>query len=97
MSLEIKKKAFIVQNDLATNEGATPPKWLDTKFLEKYLQEYYNDKEITILKFELNSGTGNRENYCSSLYRLNATFTNDLEKSSFDKSQVSCWTCNFCD
>lgn len=75
MSLEIDSKSGVGQNDtVSTDDEVEVPKWLDATFLEKHLQEYYNDQHITVVDFEINAGAGKRENIASSLFRMNVKF-----------------------
>lgn len=82
MSQGIETKAYFDQNSISDlNARSTAPKWLTVQFLEKHLQHFYDDKLIRILSFKAISGTGKRENFCSSLFRVHVTFTNDPESS----------------
>lgn len=90
MSREMEVKADVGQNDnSATNAELSAPKYLNTQFLEKHLRKYYNNQHLRVVNFESNFGTGKRENFCSSLYRVNVTFTNGSDSSSLNKNQVS--------
>lgn len=87
MSSKSESKSGIEENN--TNEGIIVPKWLDTQFLEKNLQEYYNDQHIAVVKFDINPGVGKRENFNSSLYRLNVTIVkNDRKTPKSEENKV---------
>lgn len=51
------------------------PQWFDTFFLEKHLQNFYKNKEIQVLTFEVKPAVGKCENYSGCIYRVNVTFT----------------------
>lgn len=92
MSSKTESKSCIEQNN--TIEGIIVPKWLDTKFLEKKLQDYYNEQHITVVKFDVNPGVGKRENFNSSLYRLNVTIVkNDRKTPGSEENKVHILDC----
>lgn len=51
------------------------PNWLNSEFLAKHLQSYYNDKTITLTNFEVKPATVKGDNYCSSMFRVTIYFT----------------------
>lgn len=59
-----------------TDESTTIflPNWLNSDFLTKHLQSYYNDKTITLTDFEVKPATVKGDNYCSSMFRVTIYF-----------------------
>lgn len=50
------------------------PDWLNSDFLEKHLQKYFDNTQIRIVSFELKPATAKGENYASTLYRVKISF-----------------------
>ncbi|XP_031629203.1 uncharacterized protein LOC116344683 [Contarinia nasturtii] len=65
-----------------SSEEKTALKWFNTHFLEKHLQNYFNDKQLSVASFDINSGSGKRDNFASALFRLNVVISNDSNCSS---------------
>lgn len=76
-TLDIK----IVEKDLPADAVIAPlnsiaiPKWLNDKFLQKYLKKYFHDNEPTVISFEAKSATAKGENYASCIYRVCVVFS----------------------
>lgn len=51
------------------------PKWLDNKFFEEHLQNYYKNDEIEVISYDRKPATGKGENYSSVIYRVNVLFS----------------------
>lgn len=71
-----------------TNTENLVPHWLNSDFLEKHLQSFYNDKQINVVNYEVKPATAKGENYASYLYRVKVKYTDDLQncKSANDNS-----------
>lgn len=53
------------------------PNWINNKFLEDALQDFYNDKSVFLKSFEVTYFDTNRKiNYWSDTLRLTINFTN---------------------
>lgn len=63
-------------------------KWLDRDFLEKHLQNFFGDTQITIVNFEVKPATAKGENYASYLYRVKVTYTDETQTCSGRRNSV---------
>lgn len=61
-----------------------PPQWLDNTFLEEHLRNYYQNKEIQVVNFDVKPAVGKGENYFSCIYRVNVTLSSSGKDSTKD-------------
>lgn len=68
----------IFTNDLfSMNANSFEPKWLNKCFVESHLRNYFNSKNLKIIRFNVQPATAKGENYASDLYRVNVTFSDN--------------------
>lgn len=72
----------------SANADDSVPKWLDKEFLEKHLRNYFGNKQITIVNFEVKPATAKGENYASYLYRVKLTYSNEGQTCSGKENSV---------
>lgn len=68
-------KVFTMENVAESN--SPKPKWFSKSYLEDHLQKYFNNKQLSVISFDINSGSGKRDNFASSLFRLNVVISDD--------------------
>lgn len=51
--------------------------WLNNEFLENYLQNYFNDKQLKVDKFTTNAAVPIGEHFRCRIFRVSINFTND--------------------
>lgn len=85
----LKRKIFLIKFTMVfevieDKEFISTPKWLNEQFFKKNLRDHYKT-DIEVMNFDVKPAGG--ENYSSSLYRVEVTFSfnperdSDLEKS----------------
>lgn len=66
------------------------PEWINNTFLERALQDFYNDKSVFLKSFEVVSIAADRElNYWCDTLRLTLNFTNSQNPLKWDK--ITMW------
>lgn len=65
-------------NELQSTTNSIP-QWLDLTFLQDHLRNYYKNKTIQVKSFSVKSAGAIGENYSSSLYRVNVTFSDSTD------------------
>lgn len=50
------------------------PQWLNKDFLQKYLQQYFENKTIQVIEAETNLATAKGDNYASCIFRVKVSF-----------------------
>lgn len=90
MSVDIETVVVdtIPNETLLKNADELVPKWLDREFLEKHLQNFFSDKQITIVNFEVKPATAKGENYASTLHRVKVTYSDETQTCSGRRNSV---------
>lgn len=69
------------------SDDLSSQKWLDSKFFEEHLQNYYKNKEIQVIDFEQESVKG--DNFSSDIHRVNVSFSVPAKESALCEREVS--------
>ncbi|XP_037048727.1 uncharacterized protein LOC119083172 [Bradysia coprophila] len=64
------------------------PNWLDSKFLEGILRNYYKNDGIKLIRFDVRSTASNGESFMSSMYRAKVDFKLSLEAADGQESTL---------
>lgn len=78
----------VINESCTENTDDQVPKWLDGDFLEKHLQNFFGDKQIRIVNFEVKPATAKGENYASYLYRVKITYSDETQTCSGRRNSV---------
>lgn len=55
------------------------PQWMNSDFFGLHLRNYFNDPKLNVVRLEVRSASADGENFASSMYRVNVTFTRHSE------------------
>lgn len=50
------------------------PQWLNIDFLQKYLQKYFENQSVKVIKSDATLATAKGDNYASCIYRVKVSF-----------------------
>lgn len=65
------------ETNVASNPVDLVPKWINSHCLDKHLQHYFGDTDITIVNYEVKPATASGENFASDLFRVKVTYSED--------------------
>lgn len=71
--------------ETVSEDAFSIPQWLDKEFLEQHLQNYFKNKEIQVINFDVKPVVGKGENYFSCIYRVNVSFSFTTKKDDVSK------------
>lgn len=71
------------------NAQTSDPKWLNSTFLEKHIQNSFSDRKITLKNFQSKAATAKGENYNSVIYRINVQIIDEPLIPTLANEQVS--------
>ncbi|XP_031633749.1 uncharacterized protein LOC116347328 [Contarinia nasturtii] len=80
MAVEIDTKIVdqVLNESEPTESDDSIPNWINIDFLEKHLQNFFGDKPIAIVNFDVKPATAKGENYASYLYRVTVNYSDEL-------------------
>lgn len=78
----------ILNESPLANTDVLIPKWLNGDFLQRHLQSFFADKQITVVNFEAKPATAKGENYASYLYRVKVTYSDEVQTCSGRRNSV---------
>lgn len=86
-SVEIDVSSASSQKVVCLESPSSPPSWLTGEFLEKHLQNHYNNSKIRVIKHVVEPPK-NYGNFASIIYRVTVTFDAPTSNGSLSEKRV---------
>lgn len=70
------------------NRAIVGPEWLTADFIESYLKNYFNNKQIKVSGIEIQPAAAPGENFVSNMYRVQVNYTKQTDDDSTSSLSV---------